>query len=123
MTGYSGHSLLDDDAETAASIALSQYYHAAGLADDEIDHSLNPRDFTAYAGWLWFVCVRVLGYSEILHARVGMRSYSGAKQLLRVGFAQVAVFCPARAPGDIFCASIPSQFESYASDVWLVNYR
>jgi hypothetical protein len=55
MTGYSGHSLLDDDAETAASIALSQYYHAAGLADDEIDHSLNPRDFTAYAGeWLWF---------------------------------------------------------------------
>jgi hypothetical protein len=101
-TGYSGHSLLDDDAETAASIALSQYYHAAGLADDEIDHSLNPRDFTAYAGWL--LCyVRVLCYSEILHGACWYALIPVLNSYCVLVFVQVAVFCTACAWANLTC--------------------
>jgi hypothetical protein len=49
---YSGHSLIDDDAAAYESAALAQYYHSEGgaLEGDISNNSLNPRDFTAYAG-------------------------------------------------------------------------
>jgi hypothetical protein len=49
---YSGHSLIDEDGAAYESAALAQYYHAAGgaLEGDISNNSLNPRDFTAYAG-------------------------------------------------------------------------
>lgn len=71
LTGYGDNSLADEEeAETAASITLSQYYQAAGVAmEDDMGHSLNPRDFMAYAGTVSYMhgpYFRSLGVTNVM---------------------------------------------------------
>ena len=47
----------EEDAETAASIALSMYYQAAGVAgEDDYSASLNPREYMDYEGGRHLCC-------------------------------------------------------------------